>query len=71
MSYQVEIPKEQRIARAKEALESVRELRRAKKRMGVDAIYQFVKDVDGDWLENWTDASDVEIKTERATVAFH
>ena len=31
--------------------------------MGIDAICQFVKDVDGDWLENWDDITDTEIKT--------
>lgn len=45
----------QRNSRAREALQSVRELRRAKKILGVNAICQFVEDVDGDWLENWTD----------------
>lgn len=69
MSYQVEIPKEQRITRAREALESVRELRRAKKRLGVDAIYEFVKDIDGNWLENWTDTSDGEVTTESVNIA--
>lgn len=36
------------------ALERTRQLRKAKKALGVDAIYLFVSDVDGDWLENWT-----------------
>lgn len=35
----------------------VRQLRQAKKSLGVDAIYLFVSDVDGDWLENWTEES--------------
>jgi len=26
--------------------------------MGVDGIRQFVKDVDGDWLNDWTDTTD-------------
>lgn len=65
MAYQVEIPKEQRVARARETLQSARELRRSKRNMGVDAIYQFVQDVDGEWLENWKDISDDEIKAEK------
>ncbi len=69
MSYQVEIPKEQKVTRARVALESARELRRSKRLMGVDAIYQFVKDVDGEWLENWTDISDAEIKAERVKIS--
>ncbi|OKH44146.1 hypothetical protein NIES2101_28950 [Calothrix sp. HK-06] len=28
--------------------------------MGVDGIRQFVKDVDGDWLNNWTDTAQSE-----------
>ncbi|MEH2293478.1 hypothetical protein [Nostoc sp.] len=69
MSYQVEIPKEQKVTRARVALESARELRRSKRLMGVDAIYQFVKDVDGEWLENWTDISDAEINAERVKIS--
>ncbi|WP_414544433.1 hypothetical protein [Nostoc sp. CCY0012] len=60
MSYQIEVPKEERITRAREALSRARALRRSRRRMGVDGIHQFVKDVDGDWLENWTETTDVE-----------
>ena len=41
------------ITRLKEALQRARDLRKAKRLYGVNAIYKFVSDVDGDWLENW------------------
>lgn len=47
--------KEEKIARAREALQMSRDLRRSRRELGVDGIRQFVKDVDGDWLENWSD----------------
>ncbi|MBD2415309.1 hypothetical protein H6H01_32275 [Nostoc calcicola FACHB-3891] len=58
MSSQLEALKEQRISRAREALQRSRELRRSRRAMGVDGIRQFVKDVDGDWLNDWTDTTD-------------
>jgi hypothetical protein len=54
MSNQV---KEQKITIAREALQRSRELKRSRRAMGVDGIRQFVKDVDGDWLNNWTDTA--------------
>lgn len=48
-------PQEEKIARARVALQRSRELKRSRRAMGVDGIRQFVKDVDGDWLDNWTD----------------
>jgi hypothetical protein len=52
--------KEEKITRAREALEMARSLRRSRREMGVDGIRQFVKDVDGDWLENWSSSSHTE-----------
>lgn len=49
--------KEEKITRAREALQMSRDLRRSRRELGVDGIRQFVKDVDGDWLENWSDTS--------------
>jgi len=42
------------LSKFKEALQRARELRKARQLYGVNAIYQFVSDVDGDWLENWS-----------------
>ena len=42
------------LSKFKEALQRARDLRRAYRKYGVNAIYQFVSDVDGDWLENWS-----------------
>lgn len=48
------------VARAREALQRVRSLRESILSKGIDGIYDHVKDVDGDWLENWTeDAEDI------------
>ncbi len=53
-------PQEQKITRARVALQRSRELKRSRRAMGVDGIRQFVKDVDGDWLDNWTDTAQSE-----------
>lgn len=58
MATESEILKQQRVERAKEALQRARDLRQSRRVMGVDGIHQFVKDVDGDWLNDWTDAID-------------
>lgn len=42
------------MSKAKQTLNRVRQLRQAKKSLGVNAIYLFVSDVDGDWLEKWS-----------------
>lgn len=44
---------EERKARAKKALAEVRKLREAKKVKGVSAIYDFVSDIEGEWLDKW------------------
>jgi hypothetical protein len=48
-------------ARLREALKRARSLRQSLRTNGVDGIYDHVEDVDGDWLENWTDEDIVEI----------
>lgn len=45
----------QKVSKAKEALQRARALRESRKVFGVDGINQFVDDVDGDWLENWSE----------------
>ncbi|WP_017652637.1 hypothetical protein [Fortiea contorta] len=45
------------ISRARVALERARALRHSRRVHDVDGIRQFVKDVDGDWLDNWTDTT--------------
>ncbi|BAZ13592.1 hypothetical protein NIES4071_54310 [Calothrix sp. NIES-4071] len=49
------------VARAIEALQRVRSLRESILAKGIDGIYDHFEDVDGDWLENWTDEDIVEI----------
>ncbi|MUH00235.1 hypothetical protein F7734_51390 [Scytonema sp. UIC 10036] len=59
MSNQLEALKQQRISRAREALQRSRDLRNSRRTLGVDGIRQFVKDVDGDWLDNWANTTDI------------
>ncbi|MEH1814661.1 MAG: hypothetical protein V7K26_30835 [Nostoc sp.] len=47
----------QRVDEARDALQRARDLRHSRRVHGVDGIRQFVKDVDGDWLDNWTDTT--------------
>lgn len=61
MAIKSEILKEQRIDRAREALQRARELRQSRRLMGVNGIRQFVKDVDGDWLNDWTETTGAEL----------
>lgn len=58
MSNQLEALKQQRISRARAALQRSRDLRNSRRTLGVDGIHQFVKDVDGDWLDDWADTTD-------------
>ena len=46
----------QKVSKAKEALQRARALRKSRKVFGVDGISQFVDDVDGNWLEEWSEA---------------
>lgn len=45
----------QKVANAKEALQRARALRESRKVFGIDGISQFVDDLDGDWLEKWSE----------------
>lgn len=54
----LELLKEQKISRARKALERARNLRLSRGAMGVNGICQHINDVDGDWLEDWTDTED-------------
>ncbi|KJH73097.1 hypothetical protein [Aliterella atlantica] len=55
MTAQTKELRKQKIAKAKEALQRARALRESRKVFGVDGISQFVEDVDGDWLEKWSE----------------
>ena len=56
--------RDKNIGRAREALERVRSLRRARQEFGTDGISRYVKDIDGDWLENWSESSSVSLNCE-------
>lgn len=60
----LETLREKNIGRAREALERARSLRRARREFGTDGICHQIKDVDGDWLENWSDSSTASLKPE-------
>lgn len=53
MAAPIETLEEKNIIEARVALETARALRRSRREFGVDGIRHHVKDVDGDWLENW------------------
>ncbi|MBR8834118.1 MAG: hypothetical protein DSM106950_08770 [Stigonema ocellatum SAG 48.90 = DSM 106950] len=55
ISANLEAIRDQNITRAKAAIKRVRSIRRSRRSLGVDGICEHVKDVDGNWLENWTD----------------
>lgn len=55
MTGQTKEIRKQKIDKAKEALQRARNLRENRKVFGVDGISQLVDDVDGDWLENWSE----------------
>ncbi len=57
MSNQLEELKQQRISKARAALQRSRDLRNSRRNLGVDGIRQFVKDVDGDWWDDWAQSS--------------
>ena len=60
MAAQLETSREQRVARAREALQRARSLRATRRAIGVDGICQHVAGVDSNWLENWSE-EDVEL----------
>jgi hypothetical protein len=55
MTTQTKEQRAQTICKAREALQKARALRESRQTLGVDGIRQFVDDVDGDWLENWSE----------------
>ena len=59
MTTYLETLREKKSLLAREALERARSLRRARKEFGIDRICHHIKDVDGDWLEKWSDPSSV------------
>lgn len=61
MPTQLEILREQKISKAREALQRVRALRKSTRIYGVDGIRHDVEDVDGDWLKDWTDTEDTQV----------
>lgn len=58
MTTQTENLREQRISRARVALQRARALRSSRRSLGVDGISQHVEGVDGDWLEKWSEEED-------------
>ncbi len=55
MTAQTQELRKQKIDKAKETLQRARALRESRKVFGVDGISQFVDDVNGDWLEKWSE----------------
>lgn len=55
MTTQTKELRTQKIGKAKEVLQRARALRESRKVFGVDGINQLVEDVDGDWLEKWSE----------------
>lgn len=43
------------VGKEKQAIHRARALRESRKVFGVDGITQLVDDVDGDWLEKWSE----------------
>ena len=68
MTAQLEILREKKIARAREALERARALRSTRRDFGVDGICQHIADVDGDWIETWLDEASISMKEVRGNV---
>lgn len=68
MTAQLEVLREKKIDRAREALERARALRRTRRDFGVDGICQHIADVDGDWIENWSDETSISMKEVRENV---
>lgn len=64
MTTRLETVRDKNIGRAREALERARVLRLARREFGTEGISRYVKDVDGDWLENWLKSSSVSLNCE-------
>lgn len=58
MTARLEILKEKKLDRA-------RVLRRTRRDLGVDGICQHISNVDGDWIENWSDEASLSMKEVR------
>lgn len=65
MTAQLEMLREKKLDRARKALERARALRRTRRDFGVDGICQHIADVDGDWIENWSDEASISMKEVR------
>ena len=55
---------EKKTNKAMQALERARALNRSRRAFGVDGICHHVRDVDGDWLENWSEGVSVSLNPE-------
>ncbi len=64
MSAKLEVLREQKVVRAAKALQRARSLRNARRTIGVSGILEHIEDVDGDWLENWTDTQNTPANNE-------
>lgn len=65
MTAQLEILREKKLDRARKALERARDLRRTRRDFGIDGICHHITDVDGDWIENWSDEASISMKEVR------
>jgi len=64
MTTQLKNQQEKKISKAMQALERARALNRSRRDFGVDGICRHVRDVDGDWLENWSEGVSVSLNPE-------
>ena len=64
MTFQLETLKQQRINKARVALQRARALRNSRRAFGMDGISQHIKDVDSDWFENWSVEEDTPLQSE-------
>jgi hypothetical protein len=67
MSAKSEVLREQKVVRAAKALQRARSLRNTRRTIGVSGIIEHIEhieDVDGDWLENWTDTPNTLLEDE-------
>jgi uncharacterized damage-inducible protein DinB len=64
MSAKSEVLREQKVVRAAKALQRARSLRNTRRTIGVSGIIEHIEDVDGDWLEKWTDTPNTLLEDE-------
>lgn len=55
---------EKKTSKAMQALSRARALNRSRRDFGLDGIRHHVRDVDGDWLENWSEGVSVSLNPE-------